>query len=118
MKKIIKVIAIILFSIIILGATIFSIAKFNVYNPISSCLGMLEILFTNKQYTVVQRYPNRVIFSKENDSNERLNEYMKDRGFDQVPEKRMGSILVYSNGTVEEVVLCYGGAYYSRWEWR
>ncbi len=54
--------------VILLSATIFSIAKFNVWNPFSSCFGMLEILFTDKEYTVVQNIPNRVIFSKTRDT--------------------------------------------------
>ena len=54
--------------IILLSATTFSIIKFDVWNPFSSCFGMLKILFTNKEYIIVQNSPNRVAFSKTSDT--------------------------------------------------
>jgi hypothetical protein len=120
-KKIIIIIVICF--IILLSATIFSIAKFNVWNPFSSCFGMLEILFTDKEYTVVQNIPNRVVFSKVEDTSEKtgkqyLDEYMENRGFNFVPEEQMGAILVYSNGTEKEQILFSTNKYYSKWEWQ
>lgn len=109
-------------SVILLSATIFSIAKFSVWNPISSCFGMLEILFTNKEYTVVQNFPNRVVFSKTSDTSskgakEYLDEYMRNRGFEFVPEKQLGALLVYSNGNEEERIMFSANKYYSKWKW-
>ena len=46
------IITVVICIIILLGATIFSIVKFNIWNPFSSCFGMLEILFTDKEYTL------------------------------------------------------------------
>jgi hypothetical protein len=120
-KKIIIIIVICF--IILLSAIIFSITKFNVLNPFSSCFGMLEILFTDKDYTVVQNIPNRVIFSKVKDTSEKtgkqyLDEYMENRGFNFVPEEQMGAILVYSNGTEKEHILFSTNKYYSKWEWQ
>lgn len=108
--------------VILLSATIFSIAKFNVWNPFSSCFGMLEILFTDKEYTVVQNIPNRVIFSKTGDTSDKtsgqyLDEYMESRGFYFVPEEQMGGMLVYSNGIEKEHILFSANKYYSKWEW-
>ena len=77
------IITIIMCILILVSATIFSIAKFNVWNPFSSCFGMLEILFTDKEYTIVQNNPNRVGFSKTADTSDKssgqyLDEYMED----------------------------------------
>lgn len=117
------VIIIVVFVIIFIGATIFSISKFNVWNPISSCFGMIEILFTNKEYTIVQNNPNRVAFSKTADTSNKsgkqyLDEYMKSRGFYFVPEEQMGGMLVYSNGSEKEYILFSTNKYYSKWEWK
>ena len=108
---------------ILLSATIFSIAKFNVWNPFSSCFGMLEILFTDKEYTVVQNNPNRVAFSKIADTSNKsggqyLDEHMQSRGFYFAPEEQMGGMLVYSNGIEKEYILFSTNKYYSKWEWQ
>ena len=108
---------------ILLSATIFSIVKFSVWNPFSSCFGMLEILFTNKEYTIVQNNPNRVAFSKTADTSNKstrqyLDEYMKSRGFYFVPEEQMGAMLVYSNGNEKEHVVFSTNKYYSKWKWQ
>lgn len=120
-KKIIIIIAI--GGVILLSATIFSIAKFSVWNPFSSCFGMLEILFTDKEYTVVQNIPNRVVFSKTSDASNKsagqyLDEYMGSRGFHFVPEEQMGAMLVYSNGNEKEFLIFSTNKYYSKWEWQ
>lgn len=116
------IIIIVICIVILLGATIFSIAKFNVWNPFSSCFGMLEILLTDKEYTIVQNIPNRVVFSKTGDTSDKsagqyLNEYMKSRGFTFIPEEQMGGMLVYSNGSEKEHILFSANKYYSEWEW-
>ena len=120
-KLIIIVISAIIF--ILLSTTIFSIVKFNVWNPFSSCFGILEILFTDKEYTIVQKLPNKVGFSKTGDTSaksagEYLDEYMINRGFYFVPEKQMGGELVYSNGTTEEHIMFSANKYYSKWIWQ
>ena len=108
--------------VILLSATIFSIAKFSVWNPFSSCFGMLEILFTDKEYTIVQNNPNRVVFSKTADTSNKsgeqyLNEYMESRGFHLVLGERLGSMLVYSNGNDKENIFYSTNRYYSKWIW-
>lgn len=109
-----KKIIIISMLIIFICATIFSIYKFSVINPISSCFGMLQILFTNKEYTVVQKFPKKVIFAKPSYS---LYEYMENRGFKFVPEDQVGSHLVFSNGTEGEGIYSCTNGYYSKWIW-
>lgn len=123
MKRKGVIIIIAIFGVILLSATIFSIAKFNVWNPFSSCFGMLEILFTDKEYTVVQNNPNRVAFSKTADTSNKsggqyLDEYMKSRGFYFVPKEQMGGMLVYSNSSEKEYILFSTNKYYSKWEWQ
>ena len=117
------IITIIMCILILVSATIFSIAKFNVWNPFSSCFGMLEILFTDKEYTIVQNNPNRVGFSKTADTSNKsggqyLDEYMENRGFYFISEEQMGGMLVYSNGSEKEYILFSTNKYYSKWEWQ
>lgn len=117
------IITIIVFFAILLSFTIFSILKFSVWNPFSSCFGMLKILFTDKEYTIVQNYPNKVIFSKgsdisNKDSENLLNEYMESRGFHFVPEEQKGAVLVYSNGNEKEHIVISTNKNYSKWEWK
>lgn len=92
MKKIFIVGIIIIF----VGATIFSIYKFKVINPIASCIGMLQILFTNKEYVIVQNFPQKVMFAKPTSS---LFEYMEKQGFEVIPEESMGVYVIFSDGT-------------------
>lgn len=117
------IITVVICIIILLGATIFSIVKFNIWNPFSSCFGMLEILFTDKEYTIVQNIPSRVVFSKTTDASNKngrqyLDEYMENRGFQFVSEEQTGGILVYSNGSEQEYILFSTNKYYSKWEWQ
>jgi len=123
MNKKILYLIIVICIVILFGATIFSIAKFNVWNPFSSCFGMLEILFTDKEYTIVQNTPNRVGFSKTADTSNKgsgqyLDEYMESRDFHFVPEEQMGGMLVYSNGSAKEYILFSANKYYAKWEWQ
>ncbi|OKZ75385.1 MAG: hypothetical protein BHW00_02175 [Clostridium sp. 26_22] len=120
MKRKRVIITIIICIIILFGATIFSISKFNVWNPFSSCLGMLEILFTNREYTIVQNYPSRVVFCKTSASSNKtsiqyLDEYMKNRDF--ILEEQVGGILKYSNGSEKEYISFSENKYFSKWEW-
>ncbi len=123
MKRKRIIITIVMCIIVLFSATIFSIIKFNVWNPISSCFGILEILFTDTKYTIVQNIPNRVVFSKTADTSNKssgqyLDEYMESRGFHFVPEEQMGGMLVYSNGSKKEYILFSNNKYYSKWEWQ
>ena len=108
--------------VVLLSSTIFSIVKFRVWNPFSSGMGMIEILFTDKEYTIVQNFPQRVAFSKTDTSKksakENLDEYMKSRGFYQVPGKRLGAIICYSNGSREEHIDFSQNGYYGKWVWQ
>ena len=116
------IIIIVICVVILFSAMIFSIFKFGVWNPFSSCFGMLEILFTDKEYTIVQNNPNRVGFSKTSDTSNKtakqyLDDYMATRGFHFVPEEQLGSMLVYSNDSEKEYISFSMNRYYSKWKW-
>lgn len=108
MKKILITIFIIIAILIFIGAIIFSIYKFRVFNPISSCFGMLQILFTDKEYTVVQRIPYKVVLAKPGD----FDKYINKQGFYEIKEEQMGAEHIYSNGKKKERVYTRTNAYY------
>ena len=113
MKKFLMSIFIIVFIILFIGAIVFSIYKFEVFNPVSSCLGMLQILFTNKEYTVVQRIPYKVVLAKPGC----FEKYMDKEGYYEIKEEQVGAELVYSNGKTKEVVYRRTNGYYSIGVW-
>ena len=57
-------------------------------NPFLSGFGFFQIIFTDKQYVVVQNYPQKVVFSKQfspeskKTGKEIFEEYMKKEGFE------------------------------------
>lgn len=114
MKKKIFIIVITVCIIILLSATIFSIIKFRVINPFSSLFGALEIMFTDKEYTVIQNYPTKVIFSKNNTVY--LDQYMSNRGYSL--EDQAGGELLYSNGIQKEHILFSMHRDFSQWVWK
>lgn len=109
MKKFLITIFIIIFIILFIGATIFSIYKFSVFNPISSCFGMLQILITDKEYTVVQNIPYKVVLAKP----EGFEKYMKEQGFYEIEEEQAGADHIYSNGKEAERIYTRTNAYYT-----
>lgn len=108
MKKFLIAIFIVIFVVLFIGATVFSIYKFKVFNPISSCFGMLQILFTDKEYTVVQRIPYKVVLTKPG----AFEQYMNKKGFYEIKEEQMGAEHIYSNGKKKERVYTRVNAYY------
>ena len=115
MKKFLIQIFIIVFIILFIGATVFSIYKFEVFNPISSCFGMLQILFTDKEYTVVQRIPYKVVLAK---TGKAFEEYINTQGYYEVKEEQMGSNHIYSNGEKREKVYTRINGYYMIGVWK
>lgn len=102
MKKI-KILIVILILIILLSATAFSIYKFAVLNPFASCIGMLEILFTDKEYVFVQKWPHKVLLTKGNSNY--CDRYMEERGFKL--NDQLGSMFSYKNEENSEVYSIY-----------
>lgn len=75
-KKTIIGVIIFLIAIISLGSFI-SYSKFGVINPFSTVNGLIQVMFTEKAYIEIQKYP-KVIISKPNVS---LQDYMQNKGF-------------------------------------
>ena len=113
MKK--KIIIGIVIMLIIIVSILFSIFKFNVYNPISSFSAIIQILFSDIEYTVVQNTPNKVIFAKP--QIEIFEKYMKDNGYECVKEEKMGAIHVYRNNTHKVKIHFSMNQHYSKWVW-
>lgn len=95
--------------VILVCATIFSISKFEVYNPFSSCFGMLQILFTNKDFVVVQKWPKEVVITKPG----YLNEYLKNENWEEIEEKRAGALGTYVQDGKNASIYSRSNAYYS-----
>ena len=118
MKKIIAVIAVILFLVIV--SMLISNHEFHTYNFFSSFSGLAKILFTKKQYTVIQNelYKIMIAESRRNNktSNDILDEYMEEIGFYR--EDQMGSCIIYYNGNQYKGVYTSGNSYYSVWEFK
>ncbi len=114
MKKRIFIIVTSLCIIALLFATGFSIIKFRVINPFSSLFGALEIMFTDKEYTVIQNHPTKVIFSKNNAH--LLDEYMSSRGY--ILEEQYGGLLIYSNNIQKEYIFFSMHQAFSQWVWK
>ena len=112
-KKIILIVSLVVLVLVLIGASIFSILKFKTYNPISSCFGMIQILFTEKEYVVIQNNPNKVVLLKP----EYTSKYLSDEGWKEIEERRMGSIGVYEND--DEIANIYTriNGYYSVLVW-
>ncbi len=116
-KKIIIPIVIVL--VISLIAVFVSYSKFATINPISSLNGIIKISLTEKEYTVIQNRPYKVIVSKKKTGEKyaqlMLDEYMEEREYVEID--RAGSIITYSNGIDTETVDFSVNKYYSLWKW-
>lgn len=95
--------------VILICATIFSILKFEVYNPFSSCFGMLQILFTDKEFVVVQKLPKEVVITKPG----YLDEYLKNENLEEIEENRAGSLGTYVQDGENASIYSRSNGYYS-----
>lgn len=118
-RKIIRVLVIVVLLVYGVGV-ILSFENFKNFNPISTCIGVMKILFTDEEYVTIQKYPYKVIIAKPNQTektaNELLDEYMSKKGFYKAD--RLGSIISYTNGTEFENIHFSINTYYSLWEWK
>lgn len=120
-KKLVVIISSILAVLLILTLIFvyISFEKTAVINPISSLNGILNIVYTEEKYVVVQNSPYKVIFSKPiwygKTAQELLDDYMSERGFTH--SDRLGGLLIYTNGTDEERIHFSVNGYCSIWEW-
>jgi len=111
-KKIISV-SIALLIVLVISSFI-SYSKFSVINPFSTAYGLIQVVFMEKDYVVIQRSP-KVIVAKPNTS---LSEYMKSLGFVEDKESRMGSLHRFYNEDSVQYVMYSTNMYFSKWIWQ
>jgi len=91
-----------------------SYSKFSVCNPFSTAKGLFQILFTEKEYIEIQKYP-KVILAKPSAS---LSKYMESKGFQEDKESQMGALHRFVNDTTAQYVAYTTNKYYSKWIWQ
>ena len=117
--KNIFIICMIILVLLFLGATMFSIYKFSVINPIASCTSMLKILYTDAGYIEVQNFPKKVIFAKPENTMQNLLLYMRSRGFEEsTSNQALGGNVIFTNGKQNEEISISTNKYYSKWIWQ
>ena len=113
-KKIKVTIGVVIILMIIVGIGSFiSYSKFRVLNPFSSMTGLIQVIFTENEYVEIQQYP-KVILAKPNAS---LESYMKEKGFEEDIENRMGALRVFTNDVSRQCVFHSMNQYFSKWRW-
>ena len=102
LKKLIKGFSIIIVTVALL--IVVSIIKFHTWNFTAVLTGMIKI-----QFSVIMAKPSVDEFIK----------YMKDRGYDMLEEKQLGSMYVFYDHLTdtENEVFCNMNGYYSLWTW-
>lgn len=116
MKKKIIIIVLIICIIGFICATIFSLVKFDVWNPFSVCFGMLKVIGKDNQYTIVQNFPYKVILSG---PTFHIDEYMKGQGYEksQKEAEEPGEV-IYTNGEEEFLIEYRMNGYYGKYTLR
>lgn len=114
-----KIIIRIILSICIIGlicATIFSLVKFDVWNPFSACFGMIKVIGKDNQYTIVQNFPYRVILSGPTFN---VDEYMKEQGYEKSQrEAEEPGEVIYTNGEKDFLIEYRMNGYYGKYTFR
>lgn len=114
-RKIKKIIVICLALIIFLGMVSFiSYIKFNVLNPFTTLNGLIQVIFTDKEYIEIQKDP-KVIVAKPNAS---LQDYMNGLGFQEDTENQMGALHRFQNNDSVQYVFYSKNKYFSKWRWQ
>ena len=112
-----KIVIKIILSICIIGlicATIFSLVKFDVWNPFSACFGMIKVIGKDTQYTIVQNFPYRVILSG---PNFQIDEYMKEQGYEKSQrEAEEPGEVIYTNGEKDFLIEYRMNGYYGKYK--
>lgn len=112
----IAIMVILLVVVILLILILFSYINFNTYNPFTTLIGIINIMTTDIDYVVIQENP-QVILAKPDNSNNTLNEYMNEKGYEEIEEERMGSEIVYSSNNKKEIIRFSVNKYFSKWVW-
>lgn len=115
-KKKLKIfIAVICLLAIVTGIGSFiSYSKFEVVNPFSTAKGLFQVIFTEKEYVVIQKYP-KVIVAKPNAS---LIDYMVSQGFKEDKENQLGALHRFTNDVAVQYVVYTTNKYFAKWRWQ
>ena len=114
-RKTRKILVICLALIMTLGmASFISYSKFNVLNPFSTVSGLIQVVFTDKEYIEVQKYP-KVIIAKPSAS---LQDYMKNLGLQEDTKNQMGALHRFQNNDAAQYVMYSMNKYFSKWRWQ
>lgn len=99
MKKKVIITVIILFIIVFLAGVVISYERLGVINPISALCGIAKIYWTDNKLTVVQNFPQKVVFFKREEGKDYFNEYMEELGgYIEIPYSADAGDTVYTNG--------------------
>lgn len=99
MKKKIIIAVIIIFIILFLIGAFLSTTRLGVLNPISALCGIAKIYLTDNKLTVVQNFPQKVIFFMREDGKNYFDDYMeKLGGYVEIPYSADAGDTVYTNG--------------------
>jgi hypothetical protein len=114
-RKARKILVIVVVLIVVLCmASFISYSKFNVLNPFSTVSGLIQIVFTDKEYIEIQKYPKVVIANP----NASLQDYMKSLGFQEDTENQMGNLRRFKNNDAAQYVRYSMNQYFSKWRWQ
>lgn len=100
--------------IILVLSSFISYSKFNLLNPFSTANGLIQVIFTDKEYIEIQKSP-KVIIAKPNAS---LQDYMNRLGFQEDTENQMGALHRFYNNDSVEYVIYSKNKYFSKWRWQ
>lgn len=114
-RIVISAFAAILLIVVLLGACFVSYLKFDAANPFSATNGFFQIIVTDEDYIEIQSSP-KVILAQPNDA--LFVEYMKNRGFTEIEEERLGGLRVFTNGEEKEWIAYSQNAYFAKWTWQ
>lgn len=112
MKKRLPVLLLAAVLLVAAGAFV-SYAQLGVANPFASAQGLVQVLWTDRDYVQVQEMP-KVVLAKPQAS---LTVYMEERGYAPEAEKQMGSLWLFTDGQKQEAVRYSQNRYFSRWAW-
>jgi len=112
-KNKILIVVIVLIALIGIGSFI-SFSKFGVSNPFSTANGLFQVVYTEKEFIEIQKYP-KVIVSKPNVS---LQDYMQNKGFQEDVENQSGALHIFHNNDISQYVRISTNKYFSKWRWQ
>lgn len=98
-----------------MGSCAVSYVTFDTTDPFTASSGLIRIRIFGEEYVEIQETP-KVILAKPN--RDVLIEYMAARGFTEMKDEQMGSIMVFRNGDETQRVQYYQNRWCSKWIWK